>query len=127
MKKLYKRFEFEFKYTALVIIICVVVCDSSNGNKRILELKLLKGFMVDENDNVVPDEILLCLERVEVTNRKKTMSYMDYMKWKLESLYERFNELCDSEWSTRDENQSAQINYYIKAIKLTEELLKEER
>jgi hypothetical protein len=90
-------------------------------------MKLLKGFMVDENNNIVPDEILLCLERVEVTNRKQTMSYMDYMKWKLESLYERFNELCDSEWSTRDENQSAQINYYIKTIKLTEELTKEEK
>ena len=25
MKRLYKRFEFEFKYTALVITICVVV------------------------------------------------------------------------------------------------------
>ncbi len=25
MKKLYKRFEFEFKYIALVIIVCVVV------------------------------------------------------------------------------------------------------
>ncbi len=25
MKRLYKRYEFEFKYTALVIIICVVV------------------------------------------------------------------------------------------------------
>ena len=90
-------------------------------------MKLLKGFMVDENNNIVPDEILLCLERAEVTNRKKTMTYMDYMKWKLESLYEVFNELCNSEWSTRDENQSAQINYYIKAIKLTEELTKENK
>lgn len=83
--------------------------------------------MVDTNDSIVPDYILLSLDRLEVTERQKTMIYQDYLKWKLESLYEVFNKLCDSEWSTRDENQSAQINYYIKAIKLTEELAKEEK
>lgn len=83
--------------------------------------------MVDTNDSIVPDYILLSLDRLEVTKRQKAMSYMDYLKWKAEAMYDVFNKLCDNEWNTRTDEQVAQINYYIKAIKLTEELAKEEK
>jgi len=90
-------------------------------------MKLLKGFMVDTNDSIVPDYILLSLDRLEVTERQKTMSYMDYLKWKAEKLLDVFSELCNNEWNTRTDEQAQQINYYVKAIKLTQELLKEEK
>ena len=90
-------------------------------------MKLLKGFMVGTNDSIVPDAILLSLDRLEVIERQKTMIYQDYLKWKIEAMYEVFNKLCDNEWNTRTDEQVAQINYYVKAIRLTQGLLKEEK
>jgi len=86
---------------------------------------ILHGFEVETNSKIVPDYILMNMDRRDVMLSQITMSYREYMGWKLEVVREQFGKLCERCWKGRTPDQTEMMNYYTKVIELTDSILEE--